>query len=147
MQNLDLTRRKSVHQGNLNLRITNKQKLIELYVLLLEDLIILLQKSHEKYLLQFFPSGGPNERGMCPVIKVSSNIIVRRNAVGECPLFSFIAVLYISNFRYIYTITIRGGGGWWGNVSEQSRRLPRKKFASPLSVGERKGSVCHHLFP
>lgn len=87
LQNLDLTKRKLIHQGNLNLRITNKQKLIELYVLLLEDLIILLQKSHEKYLLQFFPSGGPNDRGMCPVIKVSSNIIVRRNAVGKYYFF------------------------------------------------------------
>ncbi len=93
-QNLDLTKRKVIYQGNLNLRIPNKQKLIELYVLLLEDLIILLQKSHEKYQLQFFSNSGSSERSaaLCPVIKVSSNLILRRNAVGkfEFGLGSFI---------------------------------------------------------
>ncbi|XKL60621.1 hypothetical protein PGB90_007678 [Kerria lacca] len=85
VKNLDLTKRKVIYQGNLNLRITNKQKLIELYVLLLEDLIILLQKSHEKYLLQFFPNSATNT--LCPVIKVSNNLLIRHNAVDNKALY------------------------------------------------------------
>ena len=68
-------------------RVSNRQKLIDLHVLLLDDAIILLQKQDEKYILKFYnmntPSGG-SERGPThsPIIKMST-ILVRHNAVGE----------------------------------------------------------------
>lgn len=85
LQNLDLTKRKVIYQGSLSWRIANKTKLVELHVLLLEDIIILLQKVHEKYLLQFFnTNSGTNERGhvFSPVIRMST-VLVRPNAVGK----------------------------------------------------------------
>lgn len=86
LQNLDLTKRKVIYQGSLSWRIANKTKLVELHVLLLEDLIILLQKVHEKYLLQFFnTNSATSERNhvvFSPVIKMST-VLVRPNAVGK----------------------------------------------------------------
>ncbi|KAG8266997.1 Rho guanyl-nucleotide exchange factor activity protein [Homalodisca vitripennis] len=74
-KNLDLTRHRLIYEGPLNWRIANRPKLIDLHVLLLEDVIILLQKQDDKYVLKFYSST------FSPVIKVST-VIVRPNAVG-----------------------------------------------------------------
>lgn len=83
-QNLDLRTHKLIYEGSLNWRIGNRQKLIDIHVLLLHDVIILLQKQDEKYVLKFYnvntPSGGAP--ALSPIVKVSS-VLVRDNAVGE----------------------------------------------------------------
>lgn len=77
-----------IYEGSLNWRIGNRQKLIDLHVLLLKDVIILLQKQDEKYILKFYnintASGGGGERSptLSPIIKLST-VLVRHNAVGE----------------------------------------------------------------
>ncbi|XP_062845253.1 rho guanine nucleotide exchange factor 12 isoform X2 [Trichomycterus rosablanca] len=50
-KNLDLTKRKMVHEGPLSWKV-NKDKTIELYTLLLEDILVLLQKQDEKLILK-----------------------------------------------------------------------------------------------
>ena len=91
MQNLDLTKHRLIYEGSLNWRIGNRQKLIDLHVLLLEDVIILLQKQDEKYILKFYNtnttgggSSGNSDRSptLSPIIKVST-VLVRPNAVGK----------------------------------------------------------------
>ncbi|XP_046676809.1 rho guanine nucleotide exchange factor 11-like isoform X3 [Homalodisca vitripennis] len=79
-KNLDLTRHRLIYEGPLNWRIANRPKLIDLHVLLLEDVIILLQKQDDKYVLKFYSST------FSPVIKVST-VIVRPNAVDKKALF------------------------------------------------------------
>lgn len=76
LQNLDLTKHRLIHEGTLNWRIANRPKLIDLHVLLLEDVIILLQKQDEKFVLKFYSAT------LSPIIKVST-VLVRSNAVGE----------------------------------------------------------------
>ncbi|XP_014249554.1 rho guanine nucleotide exchange factor 11 isoform X3 [Cimex lectularius] len=80
-KNLDLSRHKLVYEGSLTWRIANnRQKSIDLHVLLLDDIIILLQKQDEKYVLKFYnPS-------LSPIIKVST-VLVRLNAVDKTALF------------------------------------------------------------
>ncbi|KAJ9587091.1 hypothetical protein L9F63_028338, partial [Diploptera punctata] len=86
---LDLTKHRLIYEGSLNWRIGNRQKLIDLHVLLLDDVIILLQKQDEKYVLKFYnmntttggsSSGGERAPTLSPIIKVST-VLVRPNAV------------------------------------------------------------------
>lgn len=77
LQNLDLTKHKLVHEGSLNWRIANRQKALDIHVLLLDDAIILLQKQDEKFILKFY-----SQSLLSPVIKVST-VLVRHNAVGR----------------------------------------------------------------
>ncbi|KAL1124679.1 hypothetical protein AAG570_001303 [Ranatra chinensis] len=79
-RNIDLTKHRLIHEGCLNWRIANRPKLIDLHVLLLEDVIVLLQKQDEKYVLKFY---NPT---LSPVIKVST-VLVRPNAVDKKALF------------------------------------------------------------
>ncbi|XP_049947782.1 rho guanine nucleotide exchange factor 12 [Schistocerca serialis cubense] len=89
-KNLDLTKHKLIYEGPLNWRISNRQKLIDLHVLLLDDVIILLQKQDEKYCLKFYNTitSGSSERmpTLSPVIKVST-VLVRHNAVDQNALY------------------------------------------------------------
>uniref|UniRef100_A0A4W5M8F5 DH domain-containing protein n=1 Tax=Hucho hucho TaxID=62062 RepID=A0A4W5M8F5_9TELE len=50
-KSLDLTKRKMVHEGPLSWKV-NKDKTIELYTLLLEDILVLLQKQDERLVLK-----------------------------------------------------------------------------------------------
>nr|XP_048296463.1 rho guanine nucleotide exchange factor 1 isoform X5 [Myodes glareolus] len=50
-KNLDITKKKLVHEGPLTWRVT-KDKAIEVHVLLLDDLLLLLQRQDEKLLLK-----------------------------------------------------------------------------------------------
>lgn len=99
-QNLDLRTHKLIYEGSLNWRIGNRQKLIDIHVLLLHDVIILLQKQDEKYVLKFYnvnnPSGGAPT--LSPIVKVSS-VLVRDNAVGE---FSLNYVMQNFGFHYVF---------------------------------------------
>jgi len=68
--------------------------MIELHVLLLEDLIILLNKVDDKYVLKYY---GFQDRTptLSPIIKMST-ALVRHNAVGECQkLFICLRNIYI----------------------------------------------------
>ena len=76
LQNLDLTKQKLIYEGVLNWRMSNLKKLIDVHVLLLEEVIVLLQKQDEKYVLKYYNST------LSPVIKVST-VLVRPNAVGK----------------------------------------------------------------
>lgn len=75
LQNLDLTRHRLIYEGSLMWRIASRPRPLDLHVLLLEDVIILLQKQDDKYVLKFFSST------LSPVIKMSTALI-KENAVG-----------------------------------------------------------------
>ncbi|RZF41035.1 hypothetical protein LSTR_LSTR002667 [Laodelphax striatellus] len=72
----------SEFRGALVWRIASRPKPIDLHVLLLEDVIILLQKQDEKYVLKFYSA----TQFYSPVIKVST-VLVRTNAVDKTGLF------------------------------------------------------------
>ncbi|XP_050433576.1 rho guanine nucleotide exchange factor 12-like isoform X2 [Adelges cooleyi] len=85
-KNLDVTKHKLIHEGGLWLRIGGtRQKMIELHVLLLEDLIILLNKVDDKYVLKYY---GFQDRTptLSPIIKLST-ALVRHNAVDKKAMF------------------------------------------------------------
>jgi len=85
-KNLDLTKHRLVHEGALNWRTGNRSKQIDLHVLLLEELIILLSRQDDRFLLKFHslntPGVGERTPPLSPIIKVST-VLVRPNAVGK----------------------------------------------------------------
>ncbi|CAG9761205.1 unnamed protein product [Ceutorhynchus assimilis] len=85
-KNIDLTRYKLILEGSLQLRRPNKAP-VQVHVLLMEEMVVILQKENEKFLLKFFQSGAPTQMApLSPIIKMST-LLVRENAVCKNALF------------------------------------------------------------
>ncbi|XP_035998655.1 rho guanine nucleotide exchange factor 12 isoform X1 [Fundulus heteroclitus] len=89
LRNLDLTKRAMVHEGPLSWKV-NKDKTIELYTLLLEDIMVLLQKQDERLVLKFhgknMTSVQDAKHSFSPVIKLST-VLVRPVATENKAFF------------------------------------------------------------
>ncbi|XP_068109572.1 rho guanine nucleotide exchange factor 11 isoform X2 [Hyperolius riggenbachi] len=88
-KNLDLRMKKMIHEGSLTWRITNN-KTIDLHVLLLEDLLVLLQKQDEKLVLKCHSKTNlvstDTKQTFSPVIKLNS-VLVRPVATDKRAFF------------------------------------------------------------
>lgn len=84
-QNLDITKKKLVHEGPLTWRVT-KDKAVEVHVLLLDDLLLLLQRQDERLLLKSHSrtlTPTPDGKTMLrPVLRLTS-AMTREVATGE----------------------------------------------------------------
>ncbi|XP_015243368.1 PREDICTED: rho guanine nucleotide exchange factor 12-like [Cyprinodon variegatus] len=89
LRNLDLTKREMVHEGPLTWKV-NKDKTIELYTLLLKDIMVLLQKQDERLVLKFhgknMSSVQDAKHSFSPVIKLST-VLVRPVATENKAFF------------------------------------------------------------
>ncbi|XP_014823505.1 PREDICTED: rho guanine nucleotide exchange factor 12-like isoform X2 [Poecilia mexicana] len=89
LRNLDLTKREMVYEGPLSWKV-NKDKTIELYTLLLEDIMVLLQKQDERLVLKFhgknLTSIPDAKHSFSPVIKLST-VLVRPVATDNKAFF------------------------------------------------------------
>ncbi|XP_060941809.1 rho guanine nucleotide exchange factor 12 isoform X2 [Limanda limanda] len=89
LKNLDLTKRKMVHEGPLSWKV-NKDKTIELYTILLEDILVLLQKQDERLILKFHgknPASATDTKNIfSPIIKLST-VLVRPVATDNKSFF------------------------------------------------------------
>jgi PH domain len=89
-QNLDITKHRLVHEGLLSWRQNKNQKLMDLHVVLLEDLIMLLVKQDEKFVLKFFPvnTGTSTDKPLMysPIIRTST-VLLRPVATGQSRSF------------------------------------------------------------
>ncbi|NXD88738.1 ARHGB factor, partial [Halcyon senegalensis] len=88
-KNLDLTSRRMIHEGPLTWRIS-KDKTVDLHVLLLEDLLVLLQKQDEKLVLKCHSKtalgSSDNKQSFSPVLKLNS-VLIRSVATDKRALF------------------------------------------------------------
>ncbi|NWS78401.1 ARHGB factor, partial [Crotophaga sulcirostris] len=88
-KNLDLTSRRMIHEGPLTWRIS-KDKTVDLHVLLLEDLLVLLQKQDEKLVLKCHSKtalgSSDNKQTFSPVLKLNS-VLIRSVATDKRALF------------------------------------------------------------
>ncbi|KAM3601444.1 uncharacterized protein V6R79_013030 [Siganus canaliculatus] len=104
LKNLDLTKRKMVHEGPLSWKV-NKEKRIELYALLLEDILVLLQKQDERLVLKFHgknPASAADAKHIfSPVIKLNT-VLVRPVATNNK---SFFVLSMSENGAQIYELT------------------------------------------
>ncbi|KAJ3589683.1 hypothetical protein NHX12_010526 [Muraenolepis orangiensis] len=107
-KNLDLTKGKMVHEGPLSWKV-NKDKSIELYSILLEEVLVLLQKQDERLVLKCHSM---NLAGtFSPIIKLN-NVLVRPVATDTKSFF----VISTSGNRAIYELAAQ-------TVSEQKTWL------------------------
>uniref|UniRef100_W5KJ64 Rho guanine nucleotide exchange factor (GEF) 12b n=1 Tax=Astyanax mexicanus TaxID=7994 RepID=W5KJ64_ASTMX len=88
-KNLDLTKRKMVHEGPLSWKV-NKDKTIELYTLLLEDILVLMQRQDEKLILKCHSKNlagtAETKHIFSPIIKLST-VMVRSVATDNKSFF------------------------------------------------------------
>uniref|UniRef100_A0A8C7D7C2 Rho guanine nucleotide exchange factor 12 n=1 Tax=Oncorhynchus kisutch TaxID=8019 RepID=A0A8C7D7C2_ONCKI len=89
LKNLDLTKKKMIHEGPLSWKV-NKDKTIELYTLLLEDILVLLQKQDERLVLKCHSknlSGTADTKHIfSPIIKLNA-VLVRSVATDNKSFF------------------------------------------------------------
>ncbi|KAJ7307159.1 hypothetical protein JRQ81_009144 [Phrynocephalus forsythii] len=89
-KNLDLQKRRMIHEGLLSWRIS-KDKTVDLLVLLLEDLLVLLQRQDEKLVLKCHSksalgSSSDTKQTFSPVLKLNS-VLIRSVATDKRALF------------------------------------------------------------
>ncbi|XP_072011728.1 rho guanine nucleotide exchange factor 12 isoform X2 [Engystomops pustulosus] len=89
LRNLDLTKRKMVHEGPLAWKV-NRDKIIDLYTLLLEDILVLLQRQDDKLILRchskILATSADSKHIFSPVIKLNT-VLVRQVATDNKALF------------------------------------------------------------
>ncbi|XP_067420980.1 rho guanine nucleotide exchange factor 12 isoform X2 [Emydura macquarii macquarii] len=89
LRNLDLTKRKMIHEGPLTWKV-NRDKTIDLYTLLLEDILVLLQKQDDKLVLRchskILASTADSKHIFSPVIKLNT-VLVRQVATDNKAFF------------------------------------------------------------
>ncbi|XP_016149476.1 rho guanine nucleotide exchange factor 12-like isoform X1 [Sinocyclocheilus grahami] len=123
-KNLDLTKRKMVHEGPLSWKI-NKDKTIELYALLLEDILVLMQKQDERLILRCHSKNlagtADTKHIFSPIIKLST-VLVRSVATDNR---SFFVISMSKNGAQIYELMAQ-------TVSEQ--RIWQQQIAQRADV-------------
>ncbi|KAL9825979.1 LOW QUALITY PROTEIN: rho guanine nucleotide exchange factor 12 [Geothlypis trichas] len=87
-RNLDLTKRKMLHEGPLTWKV-NRDKTIDLYTLLLEDILVLLQKQDDKLVLKCHSkilASTADSKPFSPIIKLNT-VLVRQVATDNKAFF------------------------------------------------------------
>uniref|UniRef100_A0A672QXU2 Rho guanine nucleotide exchange factor 12-like n=1 Tax=Sinocyclocheilus grahami TaxID=75366 RepID=A0A672QXU2_SINGR len=138
---LDLTKRKMVHEGPLSWKV-NKDKTIELYTLLLEDILVLLQRQDEKLILKCHSKNlagtAETKHIFSPIIKLST-VMVRSVATDNR---SFFVLSMSDNGAQIYELMAQ-------TVSEQKTRVVCKfrfglHFILHLHFNLNLAASCNH---
>ncbi|KAJ7996852.1 hypothetical protein DPEC_G00222820 [Dallia pectoralis] len=127
-KNLDLTKRKMVHEGPLSWKV-NKDKTIELYTLLLEDILVLLQKQDERLVLKCHSknlSGTADTKHVfSPVIKLNT-VLVRSVATDNK---SFFVLSMSDNGAQIYELmaqTVSEQKTWQCLITQRAENMKTK---------------------
>uniref|UniRef100_A0A8C3A236 Rho guanine nucleotide exchange factor 12 n=1 Tax=Cyclopterus lumpus TaxID=8103 RepID=A0A8C3A236_CYCLU len=135
LKNLDLTKRTMVHEGPLSWKV-NKDKTIELYTLLLQDILVLLQKQDERLILKCHSKNlagtADTKHIFSPIIKLNT-VLVRSVATDNK---SFFVLSMSDNGAQIYELMAP-------TVSDQRTLTAHPPAApSPQVAGE----TCFHLY-
>uniref|UniRef100_M4A352 Rho guanine nucleotide exchange factor 12 n=1 Tax=Xiphophorus maculatus TaxID=8083 RepID=M4A352_XIPMA len=144
LKNLDLTKKTLIHEGPLSWKM-NKDKTIELYTLLLEDILVLLQKQDERLILKCHSkilAGTPDTKHtFSPIIKLST-VLVRSVATDNK---SFFVLSMSDNVAQIYELmapTVSDQKMWQTLISQRADTMkvkPHSVIPLPQTDGERDG--------
>uniref|UniRef100_A0AAR2JP68 Rho guanine nucleotide exchange factor 12 n=1 Tax=Pygocentrus nattereri TaxID=42514 RepID=A0AAR2JP68_PYGNA len=145
-KNLDLTKRKMVHEGPLSWKV-NKDKTIELYTLLLEDILVLTQRQDEKLILKCHSKNlagtAETKHTFSPIIKLST-VMVRSVATDNK---SFFVLSMSDNGAQIYELmaqTVSEQRTWTLLLNKELMRLSVSR--AKLFWLTEKGQYTHLLF-
>lgn len=144
LKNLDLTKKMLVHEGPLSWKV-NKDKTIELYTLLLEDILVLLQKQDERLILKCHSKNlagtADTKHIFSPIIKLNT-VLVRSVATDNK---SFFVLSMSDNGAQIYELmapTVSDQRTWQRLISQRAEAMkvkPHNVIPLPQSDGERDG--------
>uniref|UniRef100_A0A8C9T5Q7 Rho guanine nucleotide exchange factor 12 n=1 Tax=Scleropages formosus TaxID=113540 RepID=A0A8C9T5Q7_SCLFO len=136
LQNLDLTKKKMVHEGPLSWKV-NKDKTIELYTLLLEDILVLLQKQDDRLILKCHSKNlagtADTKHIFSPVIKLNT-VLVRSVATDNK---SFFVLSMSENGAQIYELmaqTVSEQRTWQCLITQQFGITLTRALFLPLPV-------------
>ncbi|KAM7413310.1 hypothetical protein PAMA_020614 [Pampus argenteus] len=144
LKNLDLTKRTMVHEGPLSWKV-NKDKTIELYTLLLEDILVLLQKQDERLILKChsknLAGSADTKHIFSPIIKLNT-VLVRSVATDNK---SFFVLSMSENGAQIYELmapTVSDQRTWQRLITQRADAMkvkPHSVIPLPQTDGERDG--------
>uniref|UniRef100_A0A8C0ATQ7 Rho guanine nucleotide exchange factor 12 n=1 Tax=Buteo japonicus TaxID=224669 RepID=A0A8C0ATQ7_9AVES len=128
-RNLDLTKRKMLHEGPLTWKV-NRDKTIDLYTLLLEDILVLLQKQDDKLVLKchskILASTADSKHTFSPIIKLNT-VLVRQVATDNK---AFFVISMSENGAHIYELVAQ-------TVSEKNVQNMDSRAAIQINVTKR----------
>ncbi|KAM4664680.1 rho guanine nucleotide exchange factor 11 isoform 2-T2 [Discoglossus pictus] len=131
-KNLDLTTKHMIHEGCLTWRIT-KDKTIDLHVLLLEDLLVLLQRQDEKLVLKCHSKtttvSTDTKQTFSPVIKLNS-VLVRSVATDKRALFIICTSELGPQIYELVALTSSEKNTWKERLEEAAKFATRNPSAS-----------------
>ncbi|XP_069004151.1 rho guanine nucleotide exchange factor 12 isoform X2 [Embiotoca jacksoni] len=144
LKNLDLTKKTMVHEGPLSWKV-NKDKTIELYTLLLEDILVLLQKQDERLILKCHSKNlagtADTKQNFSPIIKLNT-VLVRSVATDNK---SFFVLSMSDNGPQIYELmapTVSDQRTWQRLITQRADAMkvkPHSVIPLPQTDGERDG--------
>ncbi|XP_035577902.1 rho guanine nucleotide exchange factor 11 isoform X2 [Zalophus californianus] len=136
-KSLDLTARRMVHEGPLTWRIS-KDKSLDLHVLLLEDLLVLLQKQDEKLLLKCHSKtaagSSDSKQTFSPVLKL--NAVLIRSVATDKRAFFIICTSKLGppQIYELVALTSSDKNTWMELLEEAVRNATRHPGAAPALV-------------
>ncbi|XP_054993658.1 rho guanine nucleotide exchange factor 11 isoform X3 [Sorex araneus] len=133
-KSLDLTTRRMIHEGPLTWRIS-KDKTLDLHVLLLEDLLVLLQKQDEKLLLKCHgksaAGAADSKQTFSPVLKL--NAVLIRSVATDKRAFFIICTSELGppQIYELVALTSSDKNTWMELLEEAVRQATRHPAATP----------------
>uniref|UniRef100_A0A8D0KNC0 Rho guanine nucleotide exchange factor 12 n=1 Tax=Salvator merianae TaxID=96440 RepID=A0A8D0KNC0_SALMN len=136
-RNLDLTKKKMIHEGPLTWKV-NRDKTIDLYTLLLEDILVLLQKQDDRLVLRchskILASAGDSKHTFSPIIKLNT-VLVRQVATDNK---AFFVISMSENGAQIYELmaqTVSEKTVWQDLIARMAGtvKVGRERNVIPLS--------------
>lgn len=133
-KSLDLTTRRMIHEGPLTWRIS-KDKTLDLHVLLLEDLLVLLQKQDEKLLLKCHSKTAAgamdSKQTFSPVLKL--NAVLIRSVATDKRAFFIICTSELGppQIYELVALTSSDKNTWMELLEEAVRHATRHPIATP----------------
>lgn len=135
-RNLDLTKRKMIHEGPLTWKV-NRDKTIDLYTLLLEDILVLLQKQDDKLVLRchskILASASDIKHTFSPVIKLNT-VLVRQVATDNK---AFFVISMSENGAQIYELvaqTVSEKTVWQDLIAEMAGTVKVEASKRPIPL-------------
>ncbi|KAM3918673.1 rho guanine nucleotide exchange factor 11 isoform 2-T2 [Leptodactylus fuscus] len=145
-KNLDLTTRRMIHEGSLTWRIT-KDKTIDLHVLLLDDLLVLLQKQDEKLVLKCHSKtsvvSSDTKQTFSPVIKLNS-VLVRSVATDKRAFFIICTSELGPQIYELVALTSSEKNTWKDLLEEAAKGVTRHP---PVSIKPSTQNLGHSRTP
>nr|XP_017201265.1 rho guanine nucleotide exchange factor 11 isoform X7 [Oryctolagus cuniculus] len=136
-KSLDLTTRKMIHEGPLTWRIS-KDKTLDLHVLLLEDLLVLLQKQDEKLLLKCHSKtaagSADSKQTFSPVLKL--NAVLIRSVATDKRAFFIICTSELGppQIYELVALTSSDKNTWMELLEEAVQNATRHPGAAPTPI-------------